>query len=63
MSIERNVVRTYALPIREVREAIIAYLKAKNMPTPSYVGDTSDTKWSATQDGGIRVEWTEKDEM
>lgn len=63
MSIERNVVRTYSIPIREVREAVIQYLKAKNMPTPIYVGDTPDTKWSSTLDGGLQVQWTEKDEM
>lgn len=63
MSIERSVVRSYSLPIREVREAVIAYLKAKDMPTPKYVGDTPDCKWTNTLDGGVAVEWTEKDEM
>ena len=63
MGIERNIARSYSLPIREVREAICTYLKAKDLPVPMYVGDTPDCKWSATPDGGVKVEWTEKDEL
>ena len=63
MGIERSIIRTYSLPIREVHEAVIVYLKAKDMPAPSYVADTPDTKWSATPDGGVKVEWTETNEI
>lgn len=59
---ERKIVRTYAFSDREVNEALIAFLKAKDMQAPSYVADTPTTKW-IKEPMGIRVEWTDEDEM
>jgi len=59
---ERCIVRSYSIPTREIREAIVAYLKAKNMPAPAYVADTPNCKWTDLP-AGVKVEWTEQDEM
>lgn len=59
---ERKVVRTYAFPDRDVREILVAYLKSKDMPAPSYVGDTPTCKWTKDPEG-VRVEWTEEGEL
>lgn len=59
---ERRIQRTYAFNDREIREALIAWLKSKDMQAPSYVGDTPDTKWTK-ESAGLRVEWFEADEV
>lgn len=59
----RTVVRTYTWDKREVAEALIAQLKAKDIPAPGYVGDTKDTKWTTDSAGGITVEWTDAGEV
>ncbi len=59
---ERRIVRSYSFTDRDVREALIAWLKAKDMPAPIYVGDADTTKWK-TEPAGISVEWTEQDEI
>jgi hypothetical protein len=47
---------------REIREAILAWLKARDMPSPGYVGDTDTVRWT-DEPAGVRVEWTEQDEI
>jgi hypothetical protein len=59
---ERKIVRTYAFSDQEVNEALIAWLKSKDIQAPSYVGNTPCTKW-IKEPKGIRVEWTDADEM
>jgi hypothetical protein len=55
----RKIERTYSLSDREVNEAILAWLKAKDMPVPGYVGDTPTCKW-IKEPSGIRIEWTDE---
>lgn len=59
---ERLIQRTYSFNDREIREALIAWLKSKDMPAPNYVGDTPDCKW-VKETAGLRVEWFEQDEL
>ena len=59
---ERRIDRSYAFSDREIREALVAWLKSKDLQAPQYVGDTPDTKW-IKEPAGIRVEWSEKDEL
>ena len=58
----RKIERSYAFSDREIREALLGWLRAKNIPSPTYVGDTPDCKW-IKEEGGLRVEWTEEDEI
>jgi len=59
----RVIERTYTLTPRDVNEAIVAWLKAKNLPEPEYVGSAGTTKWTRLDDGSVKVEWIEKDEL
>lgn len=59
---ERRIDRQYAFSDREIRVALIAWMKSKDMPAPSYVGDTPDTKW-LKEPAGLRVAWSEVDEV
>lgn len=54
----RTIVRTYTWDPREVAEALIAQLRAKDIPPPDFVADTNDTKWTMGSDG-VTVEWTD----
>ncbi len=59
---QKKVTRSYELHDRDIREAIIAWLRAKDLPAPIYVGDTPDCKWIKRVEG-IGVEWTEEAEI
>jgi hypothetical protein len=56
----RRVVRTYSFSANEVAEALIAWMKSKDMPTPMYVGNAGTTTWDLGK-AGVRVEWTDED--
>lgn len=58
----RRVVRTYSFNDREIREALIAWLNKKDIPSPGYVGDTPTCKW-VKEPAGMTVEWTEEGEI
>jgi hypothetical protein len=60
---KRSITRSYIFSEGDVREALLAWLRAKDLPTPKYIGNTPDTDWAVYDDGGIRVEWTEEDEV
>lgn len=59
----RKLVRSYSFDEREVHEALIGALRAKDIPAPQYVADTPTTKWSRQSDGRILVEWTDDDDV
>jgi len=59
----RRIDRSYTFTEREVAEALIAWLKSKDMPAPQYVADTPCTKWRRLDGGGLSVEWTDESEM
>lgn len=57
----RKIDRSYTLHRTEVREAILAWLKAKDLQRPDYIGDTPTCRWiDLPADGGVRIEWTEE---
>lgn len=58
----RKIVRTYFFTNNEVHEAIVAMLKAKDMPIPQYVGNAGTTKWT-DEPKGVRVEWIDEDDV
>lgn len=55
----RTVSRTYTWDHREVAEALITQLRAKDIPAPCYVANTNDTKWTVDGSGNVTVEWTD----
>lgn len=59
----RCIKRDYSFSQREVREILLWWMKQKDLQRPQYVGDTDCTCWSATDDGGTRVEWTDDDQI
>ncbi|WP_398480911.1 hypothetical protein [Tardiphaga sp.] len=58
----RKIVRTYKFSDREVNEALIAMLKARDIQAPQYVGETPCTTWIKEPDG-IRVEWSDETDL
>jgi len=59
----RTIDRSYIFDRREVREALLAALKAKGLPCPGYIGDTDTCTWRETMDGCTEVRWTEVDKV
>lgn len=59
----RTIERTYTFSQREVREAILAALKAKDIPCPQYVGNTDTCTWRDLEDGSVVVAWTDTGEI
>jgi DNA-binding beta-propeller fold protein YncE len=60
----RTITRSYAFSQSDVREALIAWMKSKDLQAPMYVGDTpSGTTWTVTEDGGHTVTWIDEDEV
>lgn len=59
---KRRIHRSYFFADSEVNEAIVAYLRAKDLPCPEYVGNAGTTKWSKS-DKGLTVEWVEEGEV
>lgn len=59
----RSIRRNYAFTQREVREILLWWMKQKDLQRPQYLGDTDDTFWSTTEDGGVRVEWLADDQI
>lgn len=59
----KTIVRTIRFNERDVREAVIAYLKTKDQPAPQYVGNTPDCEWEHFVGGSLVVKWTEKQEI
>lgn len=57
----RKIIRTYTWSKNEVAEALVAQLKARDVPAPTYVGNAGTTKWTPMADGSITVEWTDQD--
>ncbi len=58
----RKIIRNYFFSDNEVNEAIVAMLKSKDMQVPQYVGNAGTTKWTK-EPKGIRVEWSEEDDL
>jgi hypothetical protein len=61
--VNRSIRRSYSFSQRDIREVLIWWMKEKDLQRPQYVGDTDDTCWSMTPDGGVRVEWTADDQV
>lgn len=57
----RRISRTYTWTKNEVAEALVAQLRAKDIPAPQYVGNAGTTKWTPSPDGSMTVEWTDED--
>lgn len=59
----RSIKRDYSFTQREVREILLWWMQSKDLQRPKYIGDTDTTCWSMTDDGGVRVEWTDDDQV
>ncbi len=51
MNVVRKIDRTYTFSERDVREALIAAMKKKDLQAPQYVGNTPSTTWTTASDG------------
>lgn len=58
---ERKIDRSYAFSEREIREALLAWLKAKDLPAPAGAYENQVT-WTQ-EPRGLRLAWSEQDEM
>lgn len=58
---KRTIQRSYEIAQHDINEAIIQWLRMKDMPVPMYVGNAGNTKWTP-QPNGMKIEWTEEDE-
>lgn len=59
---KRRIERSYIFSEVDIREAIIAWLNSKDLPSPGYVGDTDTVQWVEEPDG-LRVVWVEHDDI
>lgn len=59
----RRVTRNYSFDVREVREALIGLLHAKDLPAPAHVVNNAQTGWTYADNGDIHVEWSEIDDV
>ena len=59
----RTLTRRYEFTPREVREAILSWLKEHDIPRPDYVESNDMVEWTHKPDGGIEVGWVLKDEI
>lgn len=62
MGMNRQTIRTYQFSKNEVHEALLQWMRERDLPVPMYVGNAGTTKWTH-DDGGVRVEWTEDDKV
>jgi hypothetical protein len=60
VTVDRHITRTYVFSEREIAEALIAALKAKDIPAPPVANNTPTCRWEK-QDGGLAVTWTSED--
>ncbi len=58
---KRTIQRSYEIAQHDINEAILIWLKSKDMPVPMYVGNAGGVKWTP-QPNGMKIEWTEEDE-
>lgn len=58
----RQINRSYFFTDRDVNEALIHWIKTRDLPQPEYIGNAGKTKWTK-ESGGVRVEWSEEDEV
>lgn len=56
----RTIERTYELTERDVRDAILMWLRAKELQRPNYVGGTDTVTWHGP--GAATVRWVDTDE-
>ncbi len=56
---KRMIRRSYELDEREVCEAIVAWLKAQDLPTPQYIATAGRTTWTH-QPLDVKIEWEEE---
>lgn len=59
----RSIRRNYSFDRNEVREILLWWMKQKDLPRPIYIDDTDTTSWSASKDGGIKVDWVDDDQV
>lgn len=59
----RTIEREYVLSKREVHEAVLAWLKIKDLHYPLYVENTANTVWLYDSAGQLTIKWTVKDEV
>lgn len=59
---DRRIERRYFFSEREIREILVAHLKAKDVPAPDYVGDTPTCKWE-NDPLGVYVTWTDESQI
>lgn len=58
----RSIRREYVFSQREVHEALIAWMKSKDLQAPDYVGNTPCTSW-IREDESLRVVWIVEDKL
>lgn len=56
----RRLLRRYEIDGQDVREAILMWLRSKDMPVPQYIGTTPNCKYVHGEDGCVSIEWTEE---
>lgn len=59
----RTIDRKYVFTQSEVREALIAMMKAKGVQAPEYIGDTKTCFWENHPDGAVAVKWSVEDDL
>ncbi len=59
----RTITRSYTFTERDVREALCAWLRSKDVPSSKYLATADTTQWTPTTDGVQHVEWVETDEI
>jgi hypothetical protein len=52
----REITRRYSITGDEVREAVLLWLRQRDMPAP---GDGVDETWKWTDHGAVTLEWTD----
>lgn len=57
---KRKIDRRYEIDGRDVREAVLQWLRMKDMQVPSYVANTPTCKYTHGGDGSVVIEWTEE---
>jgi hypothetical protein len=58
--VNRKIVRKYDIDGQDVREAILMWLRSKDMQVPQYIGNTPSCKYTHTDNGAVTIEWTEE---
>lgn len=57
----RKIVRKYEIDGQDVREAILMWLRGKDMQAPQYIGNVAgQCNYTHADNGSVVIEWTEE---